>query len=334
MPGRADLTGPATKPYASSPLRAEELPLPVRFIAILICYAAVSTAVQAADVLLLNNGELLTGHSRREGEFLVVELPRNDNLAADAQGQFRIPVARVAYQADSKQAVFAHLRSKLGQPQSGWSRLTLAEWAIQQRLLPQAAELLAELQAAGAHPDEVARVSERLRHATAQPVSPTTAPTQVASWRTPVEVGDLLEPATMVEFCGFVQPLLLNSCARCHGPAHDSAFTLRRPRSGQRASRRLTHDNLVAVLGAMEQGQLLDYCQRAHGTADTPTRHQQPAPCESWRKGQLQRLAHWVRSVAQTTSAAETNEGDAAADTPAVDPFDPTPFNQPLAEGG
>ncbi|MEM8680601.1 MAG: hypothetical protein AAGF97_14735 [Planctomycetota bacterium] len=285
------------------------------------CYAALVSAVQAGDVLLLSNGELLEGTCQREGDFFVLEVPAGD---AEVQGRLRVPVAQVAYQAASRQEVFAHLQSRLGQPDSRWSRLSLAEWAIQNQLYDQAEALLLKPSVSPTDHTHLARVRERLHHARAQQHAKIQTPVQVASLRTPVDVGDLLEPEAMVEFCGFVQPLLINSCVRCHHAGQESTFTLQRPRPGQRVGRRMTQENLVAVLGAIERNCLLENCQSAHGDEN----FKGPAPHSSWRHGQLQRLAVWVRNVSRTKRARPDMPAVDVDTDAGLDPFDPTPFNE------
>ena len=290
---------------------------------------------QAMQTVLLRNGELLQGEVSHQDSGIRMRLRDG--------GEMFIEAWDIACCETSKLAIFTRLQqsvhaSALGDQASlvvGISNTeSLAEWCLEQHLWEQCEALIADL-ASNQGDQAVENLQVRLTIArktatkSAMPQPPT--PQRAAK---PLRNVDLLPPELLREFCTFVQPLITNSCVRCHSVHHESAFQLRRSANGAK-HRNVTQANLLSVLATVENQKLIHACQSVHGkpsesqsTIDFPA-----APCASWRHGQLARLETWterVTGLANATAAQRADGVEASLDPTAAeeDPFDPGEFNQ------
>ncbi len=254
--------------------------------------------------LLLDNGSLIHGRIEAAAESFTVQLAEG--------GKIRLARQRVQMVANSPDQAYRFLAARVPDLDSK-ARLKLAEWCIEQRMLPQAQAEIALL----ARRPSMAKNTERLRHrvsmlqSTARPRPPVgtarvpnTGPKRAAVPKIP--------ESALVEFSKRIQPLMINSCgaSNCHGRTSVASFRLVKPPRGMNRSRRLTQQNLVAVL------QQVDYARPAKSPLLEIMEHKhagiQPKalfPNEDEHKLSLTR---WVESVTGTTIIAPASPAPAA----------------------
>jgi hypothetical protein len=335
-------------------------------VAVAFCVASVVTGQAPGGgagegLLLLKNGETLTGSIVRSGDYYVV-------ATADSELQIRLHDAEALCR-DLDEAY--RLKGSKINPRSADDHVTLAQWCIDKKLYGHAArELTAAYRIDDTHP-RIVLLERRLKAAMSEPKTPVPA----APKATTAGVGDdVLEqtarsvsPEVLHEFTTRVQPLLVNYCATagCHGPKPASTFQLHRVYLNERHDLRLVRSNLHAVLALVDRAKvaaspLLTVPLSPHGGATKPLFHAHNA--EHYRV-----LASWaVRAASATeatppTATVATPAADAATGpllqrlpmtpptrdgvpappvstpaqsvapsttTPPVDPFDPADFNR------
>jgi hypothetical protein len=120
------------------------------------------------------------------------------------------------------------------------------------------------------------------------------------------------------EFVAYVQPILMNTCAKCHcRPGHPSAFKLTRAAAGY-ADPEATSQNVVAAMAWLNRAEpaaspLLVKAVTAHGGQRRPALYGRSHPA-------YRHLEAWAAGTA----------GSAKPAAPATDdPYDPALFNQP-----
>ncbi len=249
-------------------------------------------------VLLLRNGSTLQGFVAPAGDRYLV-------LFGDT-GEARVPAVEVV--AVCRDLEEAYGAKRLAIDNSLKSRLDLAHWCLQQNLVARAADqlLAAEVQH-GSRPQLQAFHQRLIRLAsTSSPTS--TASRQSATAITPASFESAateLPVGATESFAAAVQPLLLNRCATggCHGPHREQGFTLLKPPVGRGVTKRLTEQNLRAVMAQINrtaplQSPLLNQAITAHGGSE------QAAILEREAK-QYEALSAWVKNVTQHRRAAE-----------------------------
>lgn len=246
-------------------------------------------------VLLLANGQVLTGKITRAGEHYFVALP---------QGEIRLKLGEVEMFCRDLDEGYRRKREAVVPGQVN-DHLELANWCIQQGLYGYAARELSEaLQAEPQHP-KIPVLERRLQLAMQSAESePPKGPA------TPLPSNDDLDrlvrglPAGSVEaFAQTIQPLLLNSCTTsgCHGPGSTTGFSLHRvPLSNKTPSRRLTQRNLMTVLRYVDstnpaESPLLALPIKEHGPA-------RAAIFMSRDMAQYRQLTAWVGQVTRGAS--------------------------------
>lgn len=122
------------------------------------------------------------------------------------------------------------------------------------------------------------------------------------------------------EFVAYVQPILMNTCAKCHcQPDHASAFKLTRAAAGY-ADPEATSQNVVAAMAWLNRAEpasspLLVKAVTAHGGQRQPALYGRAHPA-------YRHLEAWAAQAAGTA-------GSAKPAAPATsDPYDPALFNQ------
>lgn len=244
-------------------------------------------------LVLLRNGETLTGQVAQEGDRYVVTL---------AAGQIRLKQSDVQCLCDDLAEAHAVLDAQV-RPQDAAAQIRLAQWCLKQALHAEAAVHLDRA------PDDprAAMLRRQLdllseRPAVAKHVTADEPPTDK-----PVEaVLGGLNAGVMENFVTSVQPLLLNQCASgaCHGARSDQSWKLVRVSNGRARSRRLTLRNLDACLQVIDRQSphaslLLARAAAAHGEAAQPL-----------RESQYQLLVEWVRLAAQSETARPNSVAD------------------------
>lgn len=228
---------------------------------LVLCFSVALTAAVAISVeplqispkkgvVLLRNGQVLSGTIARTGDYYQVDQPH---------GNLRIKASEVEKVADGVDALYEERRRHIDTGKLK-DRLDLAEWCVEQHLLEQAAdELAAAISLSPKHP-RIALIQRRIE-------LEQSSHSQSAPARQPVDVGPSTEdldrfmrglPVRAVEtFTSTIQPLLVNSCTTsgCHlsqpsGKLHLLRYPLSRP-----VSRRVTQRNLYSVWQVIDTAQ-------------------------------------------------------------------------------
>lgn len=256
-------------------------------------------------VLLLRNGEVLAGRITHAGDYYFVARPRGD---------LRLRAAEVESVAADVKEIYQRKRQQI-EPREAHAHLDLAEWCVQQKLLDEAAQELAEATRLDARHPRRSLVERRIDLAR-RGEPPMAVGKQTQPGPTNEDLDRLVRgmPSHAVEtFTSTVQPLLVNNCtsAGCHSTRSTGKLRLLRlPRAGP-PSRRLTQRNLHAVWQVIDQANplaspLLTQPIAPHGTA-------KDAIFSSREVEQYRQLAAWVRSLAspgKVQSHAETRPAD------------------------
>lgn len=221
-------------------------------------------------LVLLRNGEVLTGTIARTGDYYHVSKPGSE---------IRLKVAEVDRVAETLTELYEEKRGRV-RPGKLADRLDLAEWCLAQRLLEQAT---AELDTAAAiDPEHPKIVLIRRRIVLAQrPPEEHVAPAAVVDRGPTKEELDRLvrglPPHAVESFTSTIQPLLVNNCTTsgCHGPTSQGKLRLLRLSLTGPANRRLTQRNLHAVWQTVNTNDpaaspLLTKPIRPHGKAKGP----------------------------------------------------------------
>jgi hypothetical protein len=250
-----------------------------RFLACLTMVATFACQAMAAEtpllsptkgVLLLRNGEVLSGTIARTGDYYHVSKPGTE---------IRLKASEVDKVAETLIDLYEVKRRRMT-PDKLPDHLDLAEWCIEQRLLEQAnGELTAAARLEPNHP-RIALLQRRIELAGRIEQAASAAPPIVGSGPTSEEHDRLVRglPAHAVEtFTASIQPLLVNNCTTsgCHGPRSPGKLRLLRLSLSGPANRRLTQRNLHAVWQTVDANQpaaspLLTQPIRPHGRAKGP----------------------------------------------------------------
>jgi hypothetical protein len=262
-------------------------------------HAADGAAPTKGHVLVLDNERLLQGDVEREGRQYRVRRSGGDTLvAADS---VRCVCADVA-------AAYAFLRAEanLRDPDE---RLRLARWCHTYGLRTQA--VVEATAAVDLRPEDaeckmmlhLLQQDEFTRPARKRPATAPPPPVQ-ATPDVPVDA------QVFGQFVTHVQPILMNTCARCHAGDRSGAFKLVRAYGTAAANQRATKLNLAATLrqlnrDAPEASPLLLKAVALHGESAQP-------PLKDRRTPAYHLLEQWVREEI-ATAGPETGEPAAAA---------------------
>ncbi|TWT82395.1 hypothetical protein CA13_38580 [Planctomycetes bacterium CA13] len=248
--------------------------------------------------VLLHNGNVVYGTAHQRGEFVVIrresgveiQLSRND-VACWANSIHDLYKFRVDNRRDSSVA----------------TRLNEIRWCLRYDLFGLAAAELVEVYSVDPSNGEARKLENRLRRAAEvamrQPSNPSTSNQDFKAAST-----DVAPPSPMVQaivdssehirdFSRYVQPLLINRCGQCHSHTSEQAWQLNTPSIGQRATSRMTRQNLTATLGFVDldsplDSELLQKSTTAHGD--------EPAGNDARRSAAAATLLHWIASIEAT----------------------------------
>ncbi len=252
------------------------------------------------QVLLLEEGGVLTGRIARQGERYVV---------TRAGVQMEVAAPRVLVVCGSLEEAYQYRRRQLTRP-TAEAHLTLAEWCLRFNLFGPARAELAAARALDARHPRIALLERRLEYAgrepAGSPVAKSTKPAEavaVESTKTSAPATAGVSPRALERFTRKVQPVLVNNCTTsgCHQPGGGQPFQLDRALLHGMANRRSTMSNLSAALALVDRERpqlspLLTVPRRAHGGMDEPlfgTREEQA----------FAHLEQWVALVTQSDSA-------------------------------
>ncbi|MGH7137172.1 MAG: hypothetical protein ACREHD_15630 [Pirellulales bacterium] len=265
-------------------------------------------------VVLLRNGEVLSGTIARTGDYYHVSKPA---------AEIRLKASEVDKVAETVTGLYEEKRRRMT-PGKLPEHLDLAEWCIEQRLLEQANTELAAAAALEPNHPRIVLLQRRIELAgrTNQAVNPT--PPVVDTGPSSEELDRLVRglPAHAVEtFTSSIQPLLVNNCTTsgCHGPRSPGKLRLLRLSLSGPANRRLTQRNLHAVWQMIDVNQpaaspLLTQPIRPHGKAKGPI-------FSGHEAAQYRQLVSWVYSATRQRRLQQADEDvqEPSADSPAVD---------------
>jgi hypothetical protein len=274
---QAAIVPPAMKPFFLLPLCAVFVLLPQR--------AAVAgpealPAGTSAKVLVLENENTMQGTAERVGAQYRIRR---------VVGETWVPAERVLCVCGSMEEALAFVRSRANL-QDPDERLRLARWCRANGLHAQA---VAEVRAAVALRPEHAptrRLLDHLEQAAAN--HPAAIPVQPAVSEGPTPNVDLTADCLGL-FNIKVQPILMNTCAGCHTPAHAGPFKLMRAYEVNLENRKTLQQNLAAVLAQVNFNQpqaspLLTKAVSDHGRVGQAPLHNRQTPA-------YRALEDWVR---------------------------------------
>ncbi|MBI2823730.1 MAG: hypothetical protein HYX69_03445 [Planctomycetia bacterium] len=277
--------------------------LPCRLLSVALIALVVAAAARADDddrpqppearVLLLRNGQVLSGQVTRVGNMYYVTL---------ASGEIRLSADAVELVCRDLEEGYERKRTSID-PDKLTDHLDLALWCIRQELFDDAASEIAAAATIDPRHPRVGLIERQLKLARERPAqSPPRKAAPAAAAPTSEELDRMLRgmPRGTVEtFANTIQPLLLNNCtgAGCHGQQSEGRLQLLRTQLGQSASRRLTQRNLYAVLQLIDRhdppaSPLLTVPIAPHGTAKA-------AIFTGKEVAQYRQLVQWIMRVAQ-----------------------------------
>src|SRR5262245_61362913 len=184
-----------------------------------------------AGVLVLKNGQVITGKVTRAGDYYVATLGEN--------AEIRQPVSDVeAFCASLDEAYDfkkAHLAGAGARP-----HLDLAEWCLRHNLHARCTEQLVAAMRIAPDDERLLQLERRLKLSAEMPVvpvPPAAANEAAVSAQQLEETLRALPKGSVEKFSATVQPILLNRCGanQCHGPNTKSQYSLLRPPEGQLA---------------------------------------------------------------------------------------------------
>lgn len=259
------------------------------------------------EVVMLASGSLIEGTVQELAEVVIVR-QGDDSL--------RLRASEVVHVGESKLAVYEYLRGRSPGDDTKIERhLRLANWAMVNQLLPQAALELLEARQANPRDRRLAVLERRLDELTrlaAQPVAPVVQPTDpvvdlAEPHRAPTDAAalgaeaiDSEEPLPRLPTDGLgyftreIQPLLVNGCTKCHRCEAGDKFPLDPSWRHGHGTAKTTEHNLRTALAALDIGSpaaspLLVAARGPH-VGVTPlagSRHEEL----------IQRLADWAESI-------------------------------------
>jgi hypothetical protein len=275
-------------------------------------------ALRAADsseppttghVLILENGRTLQGDIQRQGSQYCIRrslgetatggtsIPTDHQARLGSSGvaETWIPADKVTRLCASLEEAYDYLRrqANLSDPDE---RMRLARWCEQHEMHDQA---LVEVTAAvelRPHNAEYRRLLQSLQRAAADRTTSKTAADPRSSILDPRCSGPVdLTASSVSQFITKVQPVLMNTCAGCHGPAHEGPFQLERVVDNGVVSRRATQYNLAHVLAQINPenvaiSPLLTKAVAIHGEAVQP-------PIKNREAAAFHRLEDWIKQT-------------------------------------
>jgi len=254
-----------------------------------LCAASQPTSLQKGKVLILKNEHTMEGDIEWFGDRY-----RLRRLT----GETWVPADRVLSLVASLPDAYAYLRARTNLEDAD-ERLRLANWCRLNGLREQA---LVELQAAVDLRPEHAETRRLLQHMRQVAQTPA-APKPAAAQTTPA-----LEPMPAVEvtadslglFATRVQPILMNTCARCHATGRGGKFHLTQVYDDGLANRRTLEQNLAAVLGQINLNQPESSPLLTKAVSDHA--HTGQAPLKSRKETPYRTLENWVKLTVANNS--------------------------------
>jgi hypothetical protein len=240
-------------------------------------------ALDKGKVLILKNEHTMEGDIERVGtRYRVRRLI----------GETWVPGDQVLCLAASLPDAYAFLRGRTNREDAD-ERLRLANWCRLNGLHEQAlAEIRAAVQLRPDHADS-RRLLQLLEQS--QATTPPTKPTPHAMKEPPTEPAQPVELTTeaLGMFATRVQPILMNTCARCHATGQGGKFRLTQAFEGGLANRRTLERNLASVLAEIDLNQ--PESSRLLTKAVSDHAHTGQAPLKDRKHAPYRTLESWVR---------------------------------------
>jgi hypothetical protein len=277
-------------------------------------------------VIVLDNERLLEGEIERQGDQYCVR---------GAQGELVLPAAKVLKLCANRDEAFAFVAARADRRDPD-ERLRLARWCQLNGLYAQAVqEASAAVEMRPRHAESRQVLETVRRAAAAGAASPGHAPLGAAPVETTLAADVSLESLTA--FSTRVQPVLMNTCVKCHSSGRGGHFSLTRAYDAGPVNRRATQQNLAAVLAQVDLEEpplspLLIKAVSAHGTNVQPPIHGQDAP-------PYRLLREWIEMTKRTNphlwkeSASKKKAQAAAAPGPRAELTAPEPKAQASEPG-
>jgi hypothetical protein len=306
-------------------------------------HAAEPTGPDEGRVLLLHNERTLEGDIRYLGDRYSIRR---------SIGETWVPADQVLYLGQDLGDVYQFLRRRanLRDPDE---RLKLARWCQFRGLREEAlAEAGAAVELRPGHA-ESERLLRSLRNSVALAAAPPPESEPDPGPPPTLEVS----PEALSLFTRKVQPILMNTCARCHATGKGGDFKLA---FAYEQNRRATQQNLAAVLGQLRRDQplaspFLTMAVAVHGSSDqAPLKGRtsppyrvledwvrlvaahlppEPRPRPAVEPAPLPPLASEPRPLSPVAAEPRPSVPPAAPEPPTVDEFDPAHFNRQMHPG-
>jgi hypothetical protein len=265
-----------------------------------------SNSPTKGQVLILQNEHTMEGDIERIGDRYRVRR---------SVGETWVPADRVLCVVASLPDAYSYLRKRANLEDAD-ERLRLANWCRLNGLREQA---LAEVRAAAElRPDHAPtrRLLEHLKQAAltateAKPATPVECP-PAADTPPPVEVTS----ESLGLFATRVQPILMNTCARCHATGKGGKFHLTQVYEDSIGNRRTLEQNLAAVLTQINLNQ--PEASRLLAKAVSDHAHVGQAPLRDRQAAPYRTLEHWVKLTVANNPHLRDSLTDAAPPTPPV----------------
>lgn len=273
--------------------------------------------LEKGKVLILKNERTIEGDIERVGE--------RYRVRRDA-GEMWVPADRTLRLAASLPDAYAYLRSRANLEDAD-ERLRLAKWC---RLNGLRAQALAEVRAASElRPDhaETRRLLEHLKQAEQKKIEAKPKVETKPAERPPEE--EELPPIEVTTkslslFVTRVQPILMNTCARCHATGRGGKFRLTQVFGDGIGNRRTLERNLAAVLAQVNLNQPEASILLAKAISDHA--HIGQAPLRGRETTPYRTLERWVKlTVANNPHLRDAPPTADAAPSPPVAAAPPAP---------
>ena len=288
--------------------------------------------VPEQGVLLLHNGQTLSGRITRAGELYYVSFPN---------GEIRVKADDVEFHCRDIDEGYRRKRAAI-QAGDVVEHIRMAQWCLRHELFGHATMELADAMAADPTHPVIGLLQRRLQLAISPQPEPSCKSESVSavsslSFEQLDQMVREMPPGAVETFTQTIQPVLMNNCstAACHGPGTATKYRLERISKGRPPSRRMTQRNLHATLQWINRrdptdSRLLTAPTGPHGTAKA-------AVFSEHQVLQYKRMVDWVcrlsgrnqPEVPKTVDPAAQPAVQAMADS-AQSAVSPAVFEQPV----
>jgi len=279
-----------------------------------------------AGMLVLRNGNVLSGHVIRLKDHYQVQMPN---------GQLQVPADQVELFCHSLDEAYEQ-RRRMRTGSTADSHLELAHWCLRHRLYEHASRELLDARAIDPGHRKLAMLERGLQHIQRTRVL-TRRATEVVTLQSQNEpkLSQRVPQRARAMFVRQIQPMLVKSCAAtgCHGAG--SSWQLNRLAVEGVGHPQATLGNLTSTLAQIDwqvprESPLLILARATHGEG----------PSQPLSLRQLQLLQSWLQQLStssQTSELADTHADPASfrsssgvrtANAAIEDPFDPEVFNR------